>query len=180
VGALAGAWLLTRFADIPPLATYTLGPERHDVTVVKLAIAILMSVFALFELVPRLERIRFDRRHLAVGGLLSGFFGGLSGHQGALRSAFLVNVGLGKEAFIGTSVVSAVIVDVVRLLVYGAALHGSLPLDVRRLVIAATAAAFVGSFLGARLLGTVTMRSVRAIVGALLLVVAVALGAGLV
>jgi acyl-CoA reductase-like NAD-dependent aldehyde dehydrogenase len=42
--------------------------------------------------------------YLPVGGLLSGFFGGLSGHQGALRSVFLLRAGLTKESFIATGV----------------------------------------------------------------------------
>ena len=70
-GAMLGAWLLTRFAGIPPLVTYELGGERHEVTLVKLTVAVLMIVFSLFELVPRLERVRFDRCWLVAGGLLS-------------------------------------------------------------------------------------------------------------
>ena len=58
-------------------------------------------------------------KYIPLGGALSGFFGGLSGQQGALRSAFLIRTGLNKETFIGTSVVSAVVVDVSRLIVYG-------------------------------------------------------------
>jgi hypothetical protein len=37
---------------------------------------------------------------LPLGGVVSGFFGGLSGNQGAFRSAFLLGAGLGKDAFI--------------------------------------------------------------------------------
>jgi uncharacterized membrane protein YfcA len=109
--------------------------------------------------------------------------GAMLGHQGALRSAFLVNAGLDKEAFIGTSVVSAVLVDLARLLVYGVGFYAShlvrLEGDVVGLVGAATLAAFAGSFAGTRLLGAVTMRSIRLTVGAMLLVVALGLGAGL-
>jgi hypothetical protein len=47
-----------------------------------------------------------------VGGILSGFFGGLSGIQGAIRSAFLVKSGLKKEAYIATGVVIACFVDI--------------------------------------------------------------------
>jgi uncharacterized membrane protein YfcA len=182
-GAMFGAWLLTRFADLPPLATYELGGQRHEITLVKLTVAVLMIVFALFELVPGLQSVHFDRRWLEVGGLLSGFFGGLSGHQGALRAAFLVNTGLDREAFIGTSVVCAVVVDLARLLVYGVGFDQSKVLldgEVGRLVGVATLAAFVGSYAGSRLVGTVTMRSVQLTVGAMLLVVALGLGAGLV
>ena len=71
----------------------------------------------------------FRRRHIVAGQYLGfavlvaisllGFFGGLSGIQGALRSAFLIKSGLGKEPFIGSSTVSAVMVDIARLLIYG-------------------------------------------------------------
>lgn len=49
----------------------------------------------------------FPPHWLPLGGLLSGFFGGLSGNQGALRSAFLLKAGLSKEAFIATGTVSS-------------------------------------------------------------------------
>jgi uncharacterized protein len=55
---------------------------------------------------------------LKLGGLLSGFFGGLSGLQGAIRSAFLVKSGLSKEAYIGTAVILACLIDITRLSVY--------------------------------------------------------------
>jgi hypothetical protein len=179
---MAGAAVLTRFADVPPLATYELGGRVRELTLVKLTVGALMLVFAVLELVPGFARLRFPPRWLVVGGLLSGFFGGLSGHQGALRSAFLVNAGLAKDAFVGTSVVSVVVVDLARLPVYGAGLHGALvQLDgLGGLVGAATLAAFAGSFLGARLLGTITMRSIRLIVGTMLIAVAVCLGAGVI
>jgi len=60
----------------------------------------------------------FDRRYLPLGGVLSGFFGGLSGHQGALRSAFLIRCGLSQEAFVATGIVAACLVDLARLAVY--------------------------------------------------------------
>ena len=66
---------------------------------------------------------------------------------------------------------------VARLVVYGAGFHASPTGGVRGLVAAATLAAFVGSFVGARLLGTVTMRSIRLTVAAMLLVVALGLRA---
>jgi hypothetical protein len=184
VGAMAGAGLLGLGAAIPPFATYRLGGQVHEVTVVKLVVAVLMAAFALLEILPRFQRLAFDRRHLVLGGLLSGFFGGLTGLQGALRSAFLVKTGLSKEAFIGTGVVSAVIVDVARLTVYGLAFFrttfAALEPGLRGLVLAATAAAFVGSFLGTRLVARVTLRSIQLVVGAMLLVIAAGLGAGLV
>ncbi len=125
IAALIGAALLNLFAHLTALYTYQLGGHQYDITVVKLVIGILIIGFALFELLPRFRRLSFDRKYLPLGGLLSGFFGGLSGNQGALRSAFLIKSGLEKEAFIGTGTVSAVIVDVARMLVYGLSFYTS-------------------------------------------------------
>jgi uncharacterized protein len=97
---------------------------------------------------------------------LSGFFGGLSGNQGALRSAFLIKGGLAKEAFVGTGVVAAVIVDVVRLAVYGLAFVTSpmavLAGPVAGVVVAAMLSAFLGAWLGARLMTKVFLMLVGA------------------
>ena len=186
LAAFAGAWVLERMAAAPPLATYTVAERLHQVTPVKLLVAVLMLAFAGFEIVPALRRLEFPRRYLALGGALSGFFGGLSGHQGALRSAFLVRAGLGKEGFIATGVVSAVVVDLARLPVYGAAFVArdlGVVLAARGgwgLILAAIAAAFAGSFAGARLLPKVTVRGVRWVVAAMLFLLGIALGAGLV
>jgi len=73
-----------------------------------------MIGFALLELHPRFEKLEFDREYLPFGGLVSGFFGGLSGHQGALRSAFLAKVGISPEGFVGTNAVIGLLVDLTR------------------------------------------------------------------
>ncbi len=96
----------------------------HDVEVlpVKVAVATLLVLFTLSELRLKEGTLSFDRKYLPLGGIMSGFFGGLSGHQGALRSAFLVRSGLSKDSLLGTGVVIACLVDMTRLLVYGVAL----------------------------------------------------------
>ncbi|MEZ4804275.1 MAG: hypothetical protein R2852_01970 [Bacteroidia bacterium] len=55
---------------------------------------------------------------MPIGGLISGFFGGLSGNQGALRSMFLLKSGLNKEAYIATGILIAFAVDITRLSVF--------------------------------------------------------------
>jgi len=97
IAAFLGAALLNVFAHVPPLATYQLGGRAHTVAAIKLLIGIIIVGFALFELLPKTANLSFDRRYLPLGGVLSGFFGGLSGNQGALRAAFLIKAGLGKE-----------------------------------------------------------------------------------
>ena len=183
--AVLGAWLLDTVALTPPLHQYDLLGRQCEVTVVKLLIAGIIAVFTCVELAPGLSGLAFDRKYIPLGGALSGFFGGLSGHQGALRSAFLIRAGLEKQAFLGTMVTCAVLVDVARLAVYGVSFYskyfqafeasGGVPL-----VAAATLAAFVGSFAGSRLLHKVTMKTIHGMVGVMLLLLAIALGAGIV
>ena len=63
---------------------------------------------------------------------------------------FLLKAGISKEEFIGTNVILAVIVDLRRLLVYGAgfyAVHFKVLSDIGGLVLAATVAAFIGRIL---------------------------------
>ncbi len=183
LAAFAGAFLLSAFEQSSPLWSYRMGGRIHEVTLLKFIIGLLIVAFALFELLPRFQNLVFDRRYLPLGGLLSGFFGGLSGHQGALRSAFLIKAGLNKEAFIGTGTVSAVIVDVARLGVYGASFYAAkwqeVPKDLWGLLAAAIAAAFLGAFVGVRLMKKATLRAVQQVVGWMLIGIGCGMAAGL-
>jgi uncharacterized membrane protein YfcA len=185
IAAIAGAWLLTKLEGSTPLATYTVGTHVCHVTIVKLAIACVVLAFAVMELSPGFDSWSFEPKWVPVGGVISGFFGGLSGHQGALRSAFLRRLGLSKQAFIATGVVCAVIIDVARLGTYGATMANSHLASVQGesmlpLVVAASLAAFLGAFVGSKLVQKVTMRNIQVVVGVALLLFAVALGAGII
>ncbi|MBI3239278.1 MAG: sulfite exporter TauE/SafE family protein, partial [Flavobacteriia bacterium] len=100
--AFLGAFLLESLTGIDPLGNYRLFGHLFTIQWVKLIIGFLLIVFALFEVVPSLSKLELDRKYLPIGGVLSGFFGGLSGNQGALRSVFLLRADLGKESFIAT------------------------------------------------------------------------------
>jgi uncharacterized membrane protein YfcA len=178
VAAFVGAWLLTRLTGMGPLYSYTLGSKELSVTPVKLVIAIVLAAFALFDIIPRFSKAEFSPKWLPLGGVLSGFFGGLSGMQGALRSAFLVRAGLTKEAFIATGVAIACLIDITRLSVYSKQIisaHSSLNYS---LVVAATLAAFAGAYIGAKLLKKVTIEAVHIVVAVMLLLYSVLLGMG--
>ncbi len=182
IAAMIGAALLNLFAGIPSLHSYKLGGQEYEITVVKLVIGLLIILFAVFELLPAFNKLAFERKYLPLGGALSGFFGGLSGNQGALRSSFLIKAGLDKEAFIGTGTVSAVIVDVARLLVYGLGFYTASFVGIKEiwgLVLAATLAAFLGAFIGARLIKKITLRTLQIMVGIMLTLVGVGMVSGL-
>jgi len=179
LASLLGARLLLWLSDMQPLLMYEFLGRQFQITSVKLVVACLMVIFALFELLPRLAAISVEKKYLPLGGLLSGFFGGLSGHQGALRSIFLLKAGLAKESFIATGVAITLLVDIPRVVVYSTSLpllHG----DGGLILVAAVLAAFSGSYLGNRLLKKVTLRAIQVLVAIMLLVIATLLALGLV
>ena len=94
LSAFLGAWVLEFLMDQASLVSYHLFNREFHVTPVKLTIAILLAAFTLYELASKDGTVSFDKKYLPIGGFLSGFFEGLSGHQGALRSAFLIKSGL--------------------------------------------------------------------------------------
>lgn len=180
LAALIGARALLYLSDLPPLLHYQVWGREADIMPVKLVVAVLMVVFAVLELAPRRAPLALTPRFLPLGGVVSGFFGGLSGHQGALRSAFLLRAGLTKESFIATGVVISLMVDIPRIVMYGATLPGLHLGDYRLLIAAAVLAAFGGAWLGNRLLTKMTLRLVQLLVALMLLGIAAALGSGLI
>lgn len=178
--SFAGAWLLMQISGFQPLFSYHLGEKQFDVTPIKLVIAVLLLFFLLFEVIPRFQKIQFGKNKLILGGILSGFFGGLAGIQGALRSAFLIKAGLSKEAYIATGVVIASLVDITRLSVYAerfttAGLHENIGL-----IISAVASAILGAIIGKKLLKKITLQFVQVFVAFMLILIALALGMGLI
>lgn len=177
--SFVGAWVLVWLARIDPVFSYTAFGHALSVAPVKLVVGLLLLLFAAVELHPRWSKLSFGARYVPLGGLLSGFFGGLSGMQGALRSAFLSRAGLTKEAFIATGVVIACLIDFARLIVYSSSLSpDAVRLDYG-LLAAAVLAAFAGAALGNHYLGKMTMPGIQRIVAVMLFVVALGLVAGI-
>jgi uncharacterized membrane protein YfcA len=179
VASFIGAALLVRLSGVPPLVTYSILGHTAEVTPLKLIVGVLLFVFALADVLPRTRELSCGARWLPLGGALSGFFGGLSGMQGALRSAFLVKAGLSREAFIATGVVVAALIDISRLTVYVPALTTVVDGIDYALLGGAVLAAFAGAYLGKRLLTSVTMGGIRVIVACMLFLVAVSLATGI-
>jgi hypothetical protein len=180
IAAIIGAWLLLNITDLPSLYTYHIGNKSFEITPVKLIISVVLIAFSFIELLPFFNKLQFGKKQLPFGGFLSGFFGGLSGHQGALRSAFLIKAGLTKEAFIGTAVVISCLVDFTRLSIYStrmleSGLHENVPL-----IVSATLSAIIGAFIGHKLLKKVTLKFIQKFVAIFLILVSIALGIGII
>lgn len=180
IAAFAGAWLLLQISDLKPLFDYKLGEKTIEVYPVKFIIAILLIIFALMELIPFFNKMQFGKDKLPVGGALSGFFGGLSGNQGALRTAFLIKAGLSKEALIGTAVVVSTFVDFTRLSIYATRFTVAGLQENITVIICATVAAIAGAFIGNKLLKKVTLKFIQKLVAVMLIILSIALGSGLI
>lgn len=180
LAAFLGAWVLGRLSDLAPLMDYRLFAHDFQIMPVKVAVATLLVVFTVLELTLKEGTLSFDKKYLPLGGIMSGFFGGVSGHQGSLRSAFLIKCGLSKEGFLGSGVVIACLVDIARLAVYGAAFSSITRDEHLVLLLAAIASAFGGTWMGNQLAHKVTIRTIQVIVSIMVFGIAVGLGAGLI
>lgn len=180
ISAFVGAFVLNYLSDLKPFHEYQLLGKTFQMTLIKIIIAALLIFFALFDLIPKLKNLKFNKKYLPIGGFISGFFGGLSGHQGALRSAFLIRSGLSKESFIATGIAIACLIDVTRLSVYAENIvknHETLNWN---LVLIATLSAFAGAFLGNKMLKKITISALQSFVAVALIVFSVFLGLGII
>jgi len=181
--AVAGAWLLAWLGETPRLFEWSAFGRSFGPTGAGLTIGLLMILFAALELQRWFQALQAPPRLIPLGGLATGFFGGLTGQQGALRSMFLLRSGLAADRFIATGVMIAILVDLSRLATYAASFRAT-GLDYTGheglLVLVGTLAAFAGAFLATRHLDKITVGTVRYTVAALMLAIGAALSAGVV
>lgn len=178
--AFIGAMLLVKIPNMEAIYSYQLFEKTFEIFPLKFLVAVFMMFFAVIDLIPYFNNLQFDKNKLPIGGALSGFFGGLTGAQGALRSAFLIRAGLSKEAFIATTVVISSFVDFTRLGVYSTRV---LNLDLKEnlpLIVCATLSAMTGAVIGNKLLKKVTLKFLQITVAIMLLLLSLALGLGLI
>jgi uncharacterized protein len=113
------------------------------------------------------DRVRLGRRGAWVAGALSGFFGGLVGNQGGIRSAALMGFDLPKETFVATATAVGLMVDAARLPIYLWTESRAL-LDVWAVIAIATVGVLVGTVAGTRVLRRIPERLFRPSVSALI------------
>jgi uncharacterized membrane protein YfcA len=129
------------------------------VSLLTFIIGFLMMSFSILELTLKGKSTALP---LWLGGAISGFMGGLSGHQGALRSLFLINR-VGKvSAFVSTAAFIGLMTDVSRNSIYLVSLNWA-NVDVPQLVLTLIAAA-AGVIIGTRLLKKITFGFIQTVV----------------
>ncbi len=176
-GAIVGALILDRLSEQSAFHWrawgYDFAPSAAGVVIGACLIA-----FAVLELMPWFQRLSAPPRMMPVGGLLTGFSGGLTGQQGALRSMFLLKSGLPPAQYIATGTMIAIIIDLSRLPTYAAAFSTeTLPLSGRggALIACGTLCAFAGAWLGARYMKKATIGVIRALVVSLMVLIGLGL-----
>jgi len=175
--AMLGAYLISNMEETV-IFTYSFAGYPKEIFLSNLLFGLVLIIFALVELIPKWGFL-FARASVLFGGLLSGFFGGLSGHQGALRTAFLIKFQLEKEVFIATGIVIALVVDIVRTPFYFIDQKATLIWDDWLLIIIAISAAIVGAILGKLLLKKIKLKTLNLTVGIAMLIFGLLLAGGI-
>ena len=178
--AFIGSYFLFNMNTEYIIYSYNLLGQIKSISLVKFIVSLLLIVFASFDLIPFFKKLEFGKKSLPIGGFLSGFFGGLSGNQGALRSSFLIKLGLDKETFIATTVFISTMVDFTRLGVYSSNILQINLEDYLTLGVSSILAAILGAFIGNKLLKKITLNYIRILVATLVLLLAFGLLLGII
>ena len=138
-------------------------------SLVKLLFGLFLLIYVMLSFVA-VGRVSLPKRPalLVGGGVLSGFIAGLMGTGGAIRSACLLAFGLPKEVYIGTSAAIALAVDATRLPVYLAG--GFIPEHMVPVLLSLIVVAFIGAWVGQRLVRRISSVMFRRVVMVMLAV----------
>lgn len=157
-GALAGSLLQGAFQAV----------------IVKYALGMFLVVSGIGEFTSKDWSLKLPRKFDILGGFFSGLMGGLIGNQGAIRSAYLLNYNLSKEAFIATATSIAIVIDLSRIPIYFYGRSETIREAAPTLLIA-TSVAFSGTLLGRHLLKKISFEHFRKTVAACLILVGIML-----
>ena len=107
-----GIWLV--FGAILGAVLQTQVPQRP----LLLVIGIFLIILPILTLSENWSGYKIPEANDRIGGFGSGFMGGLSGHQGALRAMFLSRRLTNKMSFAATASILALCVDLTRIPIY--------------------------------------------------------------
>ncbi|MDP2091084.1 MAG: sulfite exporter TauE/SafE family protein [Candidatus Gracilibacteria bacterium] len=179
IGAILGAYLLIKLSSLDLNVFFSIFQFEFNTTILKIIIGLLLIIFSVLEMYPKFKNLSFSNIAIYFIGFLSGLFGGLSGHQGALRTAVLTKLNLEKNVFIATGVVIACMVDFTRISIY----FGSFKLFEKEnilIIFLTTLSAFLGAYIGSKLLKKVTINFIQSIVSILLITLGILIMLGII
>lgn len=134
---------------VPSVIVTVLGALLVNYTpqdVLKLILGIFLLVFSLTSIIKPHFKFKPSKKNAVIGGSISGFFAGLIGTGGAIRSAFLTAFNLQKKVYLATAAAIALAVDITRIPIYfeSGFLAPQLYIHLPLLFIIAIAGAYVG------------------------------------
>jgi uncharacterized membrane protein YfcA len=180
VGAFLGAEALNYLANLQQPIHVKFWIIETNTTFIGVVMGFVLILLAIMEYSNALVRVNKAPRILWLGGVFSGFFGGLSGQQGAIRSAFLMNHFEDKQVFIGTRAALAFIVDTVRIFTYAASFHLFLQHEIYVPMALALIGGMSGALIGNKFLQKTSIEWIRKTVMVFLFVMGTLMIAGLV
>jgi uncharacterized membrane protein YfcA len=152
VGGLAGALLNARVSS----------------SVLTIVFGLLLIFAGASGLTGLARRMRFRGFVAWIAGGVSGFFGGLVGNQGGIRSAALLGFNLSRDAFVATATAIGLFVDRARVPVYLFA-EGTQLMAVIQIIVVATMGVIAGTLGGTRLLRRIPQQTFDLLVSALII-----------
>jgi uncharacterized protein len=166
--------ILSRFGLLSAAGGLT-GALLHSFFVsglLQIIFAIMLILAGIVGVLQVSKRLRFGKKGAAIAGLASGFFGGLVGEQGGIRSVALLNFDVEKEAFIATATATGLIVDAVRMPVYFLTLFSQVS-QFLFIIILSSAAVITGTLAGNVVLKRIPEESFKRIVSLLILILGI-------
>ena len=137
-----------------------------------IVLAVLLIVAGGAQITGQARRWKFHGSVAWIAGACSGFFGGLVGNQGGIRSAAMLGFELPKESFVATATAIALVVDASRMPVYVVVQRQQVA-AIWPLILLAVAGVVAGTLAGDRLLKRVPEQQFKQVVGAMILVLGI-------
>lgn len=156
--------LLLRFG-IPSVMFTIMGAllvDHMPQHLLKLTLGIFLIIYVTLSIFRSGFSVQPTQKNTLLGGSISGFFAGLIGTGGALRSSFLTSYDLEKSVYISTAAAISLAVDISRIPVYLAS--GYLPQEYYYFIPLLFLTAITGSFLGKRIVSRVPQEKFRTFV----------------
>lgn len=140
----------------------------------KVFLGIALIILAGREFIPTKKEFQLPKSIDAIGGLASGLLGGLVGNQGAVRSAYLLNYNISKDAFIASGTLIACFVDATRipLYIYN---YGDKLSSHWLFIGGVVATAYIGTIIGKRVVTYLPLKAFKKIVAGVIILMGIVL-----
>lgn len=148
---------LMLYLGIPAIIFVSIGAflsKYADPKILTLILGIFLVGFGLLFLINKTLKIPANKKNAFVGGSLSGLFAGLLGTGGAIRGATMTAFNLNKEKFIATSAIIDLGIDLSRSIIY--TYNGYVHQKDLYLIPILIGVSIVGTYLGKKILDTIT------------------------